>query len=112
MEPRTLAYFIESELVRPLAQAWIIFAVFLGAALGWFTWSAAVLAVVLLAFGHATVSAAALLLRGSTPGSPAEPELRRMLVAGPLEFVLYRPLLALARVGAGISFVFSSQKYG
>jgi hypothetical protein len=46
-----------------------------------------------------------LLLRGSSAGAPDEPELRRLLVAGPLEFILYRPALAAARVAAAVSFL-------
>lgn len=107
LDPRTLAYFVESELVTPLAQAWIVTATLAGAALGWFTWSAVVLALVLLSFGNAAVSGAALLLRGASPGAPEEPELRRLLVAGPLEFVLYRPVLAVARIAAAMAFVTS-----
>ena len=64
-----------------------------------------ILAVALLAFGNAAVSTAALLLRGSAAGAPEELELRRLVVAGPLEFVFYRPALAAARIAAAFSFV-------
>ena len=107
LEPKTLAYFIASELVTPLAQAWIVLAMVIGLGNGWFTWSAAALVLVLLSFGNAAVTTAALLLRGATPGAPDEPELRRLLVAGPLEFVVYRPVLALARIAAAMSFLTS-----
>jgi hypothetical protein len=102
---KTLAYFIESEIVTPLAQLWIVLAAVIGAGAGWFSWTSVFLAVALLAFGNAAVSTAALLLRGSSAGAPEEPELKRLVVAGPFEFVFYRPILAAARVAAVFSFV-------
>jgi poly-beta-1,6-N-acetyl-D-glucosamine synthase len=102
---QTLAYFLESEIVRPLAQFWIVVSTVIGASAGWFSWTSVLLAVALLAFGNAAVSTAALLLRGSSPGAPEEPELRRLIAVGPLEFLFYRPMLAAARVAAAISFV-------
>ena len=102
---KTLTYFIASEIVAPLAQLWIVLATIIGASAGWFSWTSVFLAVALLAFGNAAVSTAALLLRGSSAGAPEEPELRRLVVAGPFEFVFYRPILAAARVAAAISFV-------
>jgi GT2 family glycosyltransferase len=106
-DPKTLAYFIQSELVTPLAQAWIVAATVVGAGLGWFTWTTVVLALVALSFGGAAVTAVALLSRGATSGSPEEPELQGLLVAGALEFVCYRPALAAARLAAAMSFVTS-----
>jgi GT2 family glycosyltransferase len=105
LDARTLAYFIESELLTPLAQAWIVVAVVVGAGLGWFTWTTVALALVTLSFGNAAVTAVALLLRGAASGAPEEPELRRLIVAAPLEFVFYRPALAVARLVATLSFV-------
>ena len=102
---KTLAYFIASELFTPLAQLWIVLATVVGASLGSFSWTAVVLAIVLLSFGNAAVSAAALLLRGATAGAPEESELRSLMAAGPIEFVLYRPALAAARIAAAFSFV-------
>jgi hypothetical protein len=102
---KTLASFIESEIVTPLAQLWIVLATIVGASAGWFAWTSVFLAVALLAFGNAAVSTAALLLRGSSAGSPEEPELQRLVIAGPFEFVFYRPILAAARLAAAIAFV-------
>ena len=53
--------------------------------------------------GRETINAG--VLRGSMAGAPEEPELRRLLGAGPLEFVVYRPALATARIAAAIAFV-------
>src|SRR5262249_5725508 len=103
LETRTLAYFMATELVTPLAQVWIVCAALAGALGGWFSWTPVMLAILLLSVGNAAVSAAALLLRGSTPDAPELPELKRLLAAGPLEFVLHSPLVAAARIAAGIS---------
>jgi glycosyltransferase involved in cell wall biosynthesis len=104
LETRTLAYFMATELVTPLAQVWVVGAALVGALGGWFPWTPVMFAILLLSFGNAAVSAAALLLRGSTPGAPELPELKRLLAVGPLEFVLHSPLVAAARIVAGISY--------
>jgi glycosyltransferase involved in cell wall biosynthesis len=101
---KTLTHFIQSEILTPLAQLWIVFATVLGASAGWFSWTPVILAIVLLSFGNAAVSSAALLVRGSMPGAPNPPELKRLLVAGPLEFVLHAPAIAAARLAAAIAF--------
>jgi hypothetical protein len=105
LDSRALAYFIAGELLTPLAQVWIVAATVIGVSLGWFAWSTVALGLVLLSFGNAAVTAAALLLRGATSGAPEEPELRRLIVAGPFEFVVYRPALAGVRLAAAISFI-------
>lgn len=97
IERRALAYFIEAELVTPLAQQGIVAGTVVGAVFGWFTWSTFVLAVVGLSFGHAAVTAAALLLRGAAPKAPGL-ELRHLLIAAPFEFVCYRAAFAPARL--------------
>jgi hypothetical protein len=104
---RTLAHFVESEMLTPLAQLWVVAATVGGAAAGWFSWAVPVLVALLLSFGRAAVTSAALLLRGFAAGGPEEPELRRLLLMAPLEFLLYRPLLAVARLGGVLAFVTS-----
>jgi GT2 family glycosyltransferase len=105
LAPRTLAYFIQSEFLVPMAQAWIMVTTVAGASAGWVSWSTAALAFLALSFANAAVSAAALLLRGAAPGAPEEGELRALLWAGPLEFLIYRPLLVGARMAGTMSFV-------
>ena len=93
--------FLLVELLTPLAQCSAIVAVILGATAGWFSWTNLVLLVVVLAFGNAAITAAALLLRGTAPGGPAFPELIRLLLLAPVEYVVYRPAIALARLTTG-----------
>lgn len=99
-QDKLLAYFVTTELIVPFLQAWVTAVTVVGAAVGWLSWSHAVLAIVLLSFGNATVSGAALFLRAAAPGAPDEIDLKRMLLTAPLEFVLYRPVLAFARFAA------------
>jgi hypothetical protein len=96
------AHFIESEIVTPALQTWVVLGALSGAVLGWFSWTAPFFALLLLSFGNAAVTAAALLLRGFASGSPDERELGRLLIAAPLDFVLYRPVLALARLAGAV----------
>ncbi|MBS1819441.1 MAG: hypothetical protein JSU08_16030 [Acidobacteria bacterium] len=94
-------YFLAEELIGPAAQAWIAAAVAAGAMVGWFSWTAAISAVLALSFGSAAVTAAALLVRGAQP-LPAIPreELRRLLLLAPLELTFHRPARAVARLSA------------
>lgn len=95
---RTFAYFLEAELVTPAAQLWVAVSMLGGAAAGWFTWTAASSALLLLAFGTAAVSAAALLVRGAYADAPERDELTRLLLLSPLEVLVFRPYRACARL--------------
>ena len=99
---KTFAYFLESELLTPVVQLWVVLATLGGAAAGWFSWSVAVSAVLLLSFGTAVVSAAALLVRGAHPDSPDRDELKALLLIAPLEVLVYRPRQTWARL-AGLA---------
>jgi len=57
LEFKTIAYFVASEVVTPLAELWIVIGIVAGASVGWFSWTAVILAIALLAFGNAAVSA-------------------------------------------------------
>jgi hypothetical protein len=101
---KTLAYFLGSELISPLAEFWVVAATVAGAAAGWFTWTTPALVVLLLSFGIAGMSAAALLLRGAHQDAPAGADLRSLLLIAPVEVLLHRPGHAWAR----LSRVFSA----
>lgn len=94
----TFAYFLGSELITPAAQFWVIAATVAGAAAGWFTWTTASLAILLLSFGTAVVTAAALLMRGAHPDAPDRAELRGLLTLAPLEVLSYSSRLIRARL--------------
>lgn len=87
---------LAGSIVTPLAE----FSVAAGTAAALFTgamtWGTALAAVALLSFGRASVTAAALLMRGVSPGAPDERSLVTLLLAGPFESVTYRPLMAAA----------------
>jgi len=100
---RTITYFFGSELIAPFAECWLVIATVAGAAAGWFTWTTPVLSVVLLAFGTAATSAAALLLRGAHQNAPERAELRSLLLISPLELLLQRPGHAWARLSGVLS---------
>jgi hypothetical protein len=109
-QPKALAYFVASEFMTPLAQTWIVFATMLGAVAGWLSWSSVGLAIVLLSCGNAAVNNSALLLRGATVGAPEGSELRRLLIAGPFDFLCYRSVLAAARLVTLLRFVTGTAK--
>ncbi|MGC4081806.1 MAG: glycosyltransferase family 2 protein [Vicinamibacterales bacterium] len=97
---RAFTRFLDAELVAPLAQGWIVLATGLGALANWYSWTAVVCSLLLLCFGNAAMSAAALLVRGSQPLAPNRQEMRALLLIAPLEVLLYQPARAWARVTA------------
>ena len=96
-----LASFVLVELLTPCLQAWVAVGTMWGAAAGWWPWVNVALAVVLLAFGQAVLSCAALLLRGSRILAPDARELRRLVLLAPVELILTGVVNASARV-AGV----------
>jgi hypothetical protein len=102
---RTLAYFTISQCITPLLIAWVVAGTAIGAGAGWWGWREVALALVLLSFGQALVSSAALLLRGSAPGAPDERTLTRLLLLAPCELVVYGPVAACGRVAGVWSFL-------
>ena len=92
--------FLEAEVITPVAQFWVVAASIVGVVIGAVSWPAAMACVLLLSFGTATVSAAAVLLAGSYDYAPKGSELRSLLLAAPLEVVLHRPRLAWYRATA------------
>ncbi len=90
----------EAELLTPLAQGWVVAASLYGAAAGAFGWSVVAWCLLLLSFGSAIVSVAAVLLAGSYEHGPGASEVAALLCASPFEFLLVRPRLAQARLSA------------
>jgi hypothetical protein len=102
---RTIACFVASEVLTPLLEMWVVFAMGLGVAAGWTSWRALALSIILLSLRRALVTSAALLLRGTAAGAPDEPALRRLLLLAPCEFVRYGPGAALARLNGAWAFL-------
>lgn len=98
MRWRTWIAFAHAEFLIPLAHVTLFGLALQAAVSGWTSWLPMVALIVLLAFGHAAVTAAALLLRGAAPDAPAEAELTQLLMAAPAEFFTVRPALALGRL--------------
>ena len=102
---RTIAWFVTSELLTPLLEMWVVFAMALGVAAGGTSWRALVLSIILLALRRALVTSAALLLRGTAADAPDEQTLRRLLLLAPCEFFWYGPGAALARLNGAWAFL-------
>ena len=96
-------YFLLAEFVTPAAQAFAVGAVLAGSVAGWFPWWNTVAVLFILSFGTALLSSVAVLLRGVTPGAPESAETARLLLYSPLEFLIYRPALATARLAGAWS---------
>jgi hypothetical protein len=97
---QAFTYFLQAELITPLAQLWVIAATSIGAAFGWFTWIAPAAALLLLSFGTAAVSVAALQVRGAQADPPETDEVWALVCLSPLELLLYRPRRAWSRLCA------------
>jgi hypothetical protein len=94
---RVMTYFVVCRLAAPLCAAWVIVGTVVGAAAGWFGWRDVGLAIVMVSLGHASITTAALLVRGSAPGTPAGLAFVRLLWLAPSELILYGPSSAAAR---------------
>jgi hypothetical protein len=105
LDSRAFVYFVMSEFVTPLVQAWVLVAVTAGALRGWIPWRDVALVVTLLSFGHAVVNSVAVLLRGAAPSAPDEPALRRLLLVAPLDFVVSGSVTAYAKGAAFWAFL-------
>lgn len=97
---RGVGVLLEAEFITPLAQLWVVAASVLGGVLGLVSWPAVLACVLLLSFGTAIVSAAAMLLAGSHDYAPRGSELKSLLLASPLEVVQHQPRLAWSRLTA------------
>jgi hypothetical protein len=95
---RSLRWFAVCEMLSPVVAAWAAVSAVVAGAAGWLPWIDVAAVVVLLSFGRALVSSAALLVRGALPGSPDERDLRRLLAAAPLEFLSQSVPATIARV--------------
>jgi hypothetical protein len=95
--------FVLAELLTPVAQCCLILAVVTGAALGSLSWITLPLLLAMLAFGQGAITAAALLVRGAVPEGPRSTELVRLLLLAPLEYILYRPMIAVTRIADAVS---------
>jgi hypothetical protein len=98
---RTVATFVTFRLLAPLCAGWVVAGTAIGAAAGRFAWWDVALAIVMLSLGQASITTAALLVRGSIPGTPGGMALARLLWLAPCELVLYGPSSAAARA-AGV----------
>jgi hypothetical protein len=100
LDGRAFMYFVMSAFVTPLLQAWVLVATIAGALGGWIPWWDVALVVILLSFGRAVVTGAAVLLRGAAPDAPDESELLPLLLVAPFDFVVSGSVAAYA-TGAG-----------
>ena len=94
--------FILAELLTPVVQICLILVVVTGAALGALPWATLPLLLAMLAFGQGAITAAAFLVRGAVPDGPRFPELLRLLLLAPMEYLVYRPVIALTRIAHAI----------
>ena len=92
-----IGFFI-AELFTPAIQLCVIGSMIAGAAGGWFSWSSVAVLLVMLSFGNAAITSAALLLRGAIPGAPGTSDTARLLLLAPAEYALYKPAIALSRL--------------
>jgi hypothetical protein len=99
-DDRARIWLVLSRVVTPLAEVVALGSVVAGSAAGWFAWWTPLAVIVMLSFGTAMMSNAALLLRGVTPGGPDRREATALLALAPFEFVCLKPALAWARVRA------------
>ena len=103
LEPRRIAAiapYLVSWLITPAVKTAVLILLTLGSIAGWLDAWAACAVLGIVAFSTACTTTASLLVRGASEGTPDERELWRLLVASPLEWLVYGPLAGAARAAA------------
>lgn len=94
-----------SDVITPLAEVGAVGATAAAALGGWLPWRDVVLVFVLLSFGRAVISSAALLMRGAAAASPDRASLTGLLLFAPLELFVTAPAAVVGRARGVWSFV-------
>ncbi len=100
-----LPYFVLFEALAPLMQAFSLLALAAAAALGLVDWAAYAAMLGVIAFAGAIPTTVALALHDAGYRDYRPRELLRMLLLGPLELFLYRPLIILAGLRGTLQFL-------
>jgi cellulose synthase/poly-beta-1,6-N-acetylglucosamine synthase-like glycosyltransferase len=95
-----IPFYFMSEVLSPLVEVVAVATVAGGIALHVFDWRVYVVFLAAMAFGNAVLTSGAILMEDITTRAYRLSHLARLILLGPLELVLYRPLTAFARIWA------------
>jgi poly-beta-1,6-N-acetyl-D-glucosamine synthase len=91
-------FFLLSEVIAPVFEVLALLGIIGGFAAGAFPLGTSLLMVAAIAFANAIFTTAAVLLEDRTSRAYGLRDLLRVIVLGPLDLVVYRPLVVFARV--------------
>jgi cellulose synthase/poly-beta-1,6-N-acetylglucosamine synthase-like glycosyltransferase len=100
-----MPYYVLAEVLAPVFQILAIISVPLAAAAGLLRWEDFVRIIVILAFGGALFTNVALLVQERTLRRFAVRDLPYLILLGPLELLLYRPVIFYAQFKGAIDFL-------
>jgi cellulose synthase/poly-beta-1,6-N-acetylglucosamine synthase-like glycosyltransferase len=100
-----MPFYVLSEVLAPFMQTLSVGVLVLAPALGLLDWSQFVLSVGAIAFSAGTFTNAAILLQDSMFRTYSRADLRRLVLLGPLDLVLYRPIIFYAQLKGAVEFL-------
>lgn len=100
-----LPYYVLGELLAPVFQLLSVLTIVLGAATGLLSWGQFVQALLTLAFASGLLVNASLYLQERHARTFTRTDLRFLMLLGPLELILYRPILFCAQVKGMLEFL-------
>ncbi len=98
-------FFLLSEGLAPLFELAGVVSLTMAIVLGLFQWQALVGFLVLITFANALLTSAGVWLEDAANRSYSPRELTRLLLLGPCELIIYRPILAWSRLKGTIGFL-------
>jgi len=98
-------FFVVSEVIAPLFELLALASIIAGFALGAFSLVNAVLMVVAISFANAIFTVAAVSFEDRTSRAYPLTDLAKLIILGPLDLVLYRPLIIYARAKGAWRFL-------
>jgi poly-beta-1,6-N-acetyl-D-glucosamine synthase len=106
-----MPYYVLAEVLAPVFQLLALLSIPLAAAAGLLRWEDFVRILLILAFGGALFTNLALLLQERSSRRFAVADLPYLLVLGPFELLLYRPVIFYAQIKGAIDFLRGDRRW-
>jgi hypothetical protein len=100
-----MPYYVLGEILAPIFQALSVLVIVLGFVLGLLGWRELIQSMLVLSFGNAMLTNAALLLLERHTGTFRGRDLRFLVLLAPFDLFLYRPILFWAQFKGMIDFL-------
>jgi len=105
-------FFFLSEALAPVFEVIGTMTVFLAVALGVFDWEECIVFLGVITFANALLATAGIWLEDASSRDYRVREIVRLVALGPLELLVYRPILAWARIRGTVGFLRGERAWG